>query len=81
MGWPLAISLFIFAGMLALRISAWRANPVQSSWKNRAKLARVLIIAALAMLAIVMRLSRLGDAIDGKPKSDPNFVERILDHF
>ena len=67
--------------MFALRFSAWRANPVQSSWKKRVKLARILLVAALALLAIAMRMSKLGDAIDGKPKTAPTLIEKVLDRY
>jgi uncharacterized BrkB/YihY/UPF0761 family membrane protein len=79
--WLLVVCVLMFAIVLSLRVAAWRKNPQQSSWKKRFKLARILVIALLALMAIVMRMTRLGDSIDGKPKNPPTLVERILDRY
>ena len=79
--WLPTVCVFVFALVFAQRVAAWRRRPVQSSWKSRYKLAKVLIVAALALLAVIMRMRRLSDSLDGKESKPMTPVELILDRY
>lgn len=78
---PLILGVCLFAIVLGLRIAAWRQRPMWSSPKQHAKLARVLVVAILAFLAIAMRLNwTIGD-LDGKPREPMSWWEKFLDRY
>lgn len=75
----LILGVCLFAIVLTLRVQAWRARPTWSPVQQRMKLAKVVVAALLAFMAIAMRLRWTVDDLDGKPRQPLTWWEQMLE--
>lgn len=73
------MGLGVFAVVWCLRVAT--RGRVRSSAKQRLKLARVLVLATLAFLAIAMRLTWTIDNLDGKPQKQLTWWQQVLNRY